>query len=456
MQDEKESSLKIISKSFGDTEGANGNGFAYKEIMGKRSAQEDTIVWEPYNPHVLQNLSLQEIGQRLWTTYQILNKNFSKTGGTTASTTIINKQHLITATLADTVSFAVIYNITGEVAGVHRLNSKIYTPNTEIERIKQAGGRLINNRIDENFGCGMLAVSRAIGDAHYRGVCADALIDITSFENIPSQYKIQLITACDGFTESLLYGSKKTQAPADQEDYLVGFLNKMNCGKPGQLSEAEIAQQLVNYAYEDDSQDNISVSVQTIRQPNSDDSFIGMTGVYDGHGGTAASHYTADNIGLTLRNLLALSNETYDKEKYSVHNCHNIYYRDNNNQIHQLSLNIQLKEYYAYYTEDRIKNRLHLFPSKKAFSNLTGDRLKSQILQDIHKKIDNCENEEALKTVIDDFKKTDNYTIVRTSQGFSSWFFSTKTTALWAFECMCSDKMNELLEKKKNSSSPSS
>ncbi len=169
-----------------------------------------------------------------------------------------------------------------------------------------------------------------------------------------------------------------------------------------------------------------------------------MTGVYDGHGGAVASHYVADNIGPTLRNLLALNKETYDKEKYSAHNCDEIYSRDNNNQIYPLSFNTRLKQYYHYYNEDSVKNRLHLFPAKKAFSNLAGDRLKSRILQDIHKKIDTCENEEALKTIIDDFKKSDNYKILHTSQGIFSWFFSVKTSSIWAFELMCNDKKREL------------
>jgi integrin-linked kinase-associated serine/threonine phosphatase 2C len=172
MKDEEELSLKIISKPFDDAEGANGNGFAYREIMVGRSTQEDALVWEPYDHQILQNLSSQDIGQRLWTAYQILNENFSKTGsargGTTASTTIISKQHLITATLADAVSFAVIYSTTGEVVGVHRLNSKIYTPNTEIKRIKHAGGSVTNSRIEGMYS--RLAVSRAIGDKSHKAI----------------------------------------------------------------------------------------------------------------------------------------------------------------------------------------------------------------------------------------------------------------------------------------------
>ena len=95
------------------------------------------------------------------------------------------------------------------------------------------------------------------------------------------------------------------------------------------MTENEIAKALTLKAYQDGSTDNISVSVQTIKPHGQPASFMGMTGVYDGHGGSCASQYTAEHIGMELLTQLALSEEDYCKQPFSVQNNKAIFARDN-------------------------------------------------------------------------------------------------------------------------------
>ncbi len=333
---------KIISKPEHDSEDENiYHQFGYCEIQGFRKSQEDALAWEVLPPELFQNLSPTQVGHRMWTAYQNLSDQLftfltkdkiTKKSGTTASTTVISKDYIVTATLADTVAFAVIYDTNGRVVKAHRLNKRILTPIAELERIKAARGVVIEGRVQ-----GVLAVSRAIGDytlnvlwsnggnTHFplpeepSRIIPDADIDIWSLSSVPTQYTVQIITTCDGFTEIA------NEKNIDHAQYLMNFLNKMKNNHPSQpLSELEIAKQLVNFALEDGSKDNISVSVQT-KSAN----FTGMTGIYDGHDGTASSHYVAENIGAELTRLLTLNEADYDQEKNSVTNRKKDYERDN-------------------------------------------------------------------------------------------------------------------------------
>jgi len=333
---------KIISKPVEDSEGENrDHKFGYCEVKGWRNTQEDALAWEVLASDLFQNSSPAQIGNRIWTAYQNLSDHLfelfkidagMQEQGTTASTTVMFGDYIVTATLADTVAFAAIYDADGRVVKVHRLNERIHTPISEQERITARGGFICQRRV-----FGTLAVSRAIGDYEIsqsriddKGkvrdsllgeapiIAPDADIDIWSLASVPKQYKVQIITTCDGFTESA------TSRKIDHAKYLMNFLNKMNNNHPGQLSESDIAKQLVSDALEDHSKDNISVSVQT-KSAN----FTGMTGIYDGHGGTKCSHYVADNIGAELTRLLMLNEAQYEQEKNSVTNRRNDYERDN-------------------------------------------------------------------------------------------------------------------------------
>ncbi|CAM2844513.1 Protein phosphatase 2C [Legionella steigerwaltii] len=302
--------------------------FGLYETMGARPSQEDAAFACWYTPDHFHLLTPQEIGRRLWTSYHLVNRSGQHViyGGTTASTTVYDGQGtLITATLADSVSFAVVYDKHEKLIGVLRLNSIIHHPNVELERIKRAGGFVLFDRIN-----GQLAVSRAIGDFDFNDkvVCADASIDINPLDKIYEHLdissekvgKVQIISTCDGFTEPLI-----SQTQKEHEQWLFNCLSKIPSASKQQ--EQQLAKTLVNEALEWGSRDNISIAIQTLSP-----SLPFLIGIYDGHGGKGASHYTAEHIGAIFDSQCALTQEAYAQQSLSADKNFIIYYRDNKDQ----------------------------------------------------------------------------------------------------------------------------
>ncbi len=313
-------------------------GFGYYETYGGRYSQEDALAWHILDKKDLtpentsEQLTPEEIGHRLWTSYRELDTP-DLVSGTTAATTIYDgKGHFITATLADAASFAVVYDKEGKALGVTRLNSVTHKPSDESEkqRIEAVGGQILFwgvPRVDGN-----LAVSRAIGDnagelkAH--GVCSEATIDITSADKIASGLGIapddvgfiQVINTCDGFTDGA--GNDK-QSKKDHEEYLFSLLKELDA--PGKLSLDYLAKTLSDRALQDGSRDNVSIAIQTITAQTP----AVFIGVYDGHGGIEASTKVADNIGRVFKEQCALTPAKYAKQELSVQNNKAIYERDN-------------------------------------------------------------------------------------------------------------------------------
>lgn len=297
--------------------------FGLYETIGKRPTQEDAVFACWYARDHFKSLTPQDIGRRLWTSYHLVNilgRN-EMLGGTTASTTVYDGMGtLITATLADSLSFAVIYDRQDNIAGVVRLNSMIHHPNAEQERIQRAGGLIFANRIN-----GQLAISRAIGDFDFNAavVCADATIDINDLHEIYAQVgttcaqvgKVQMITTCDGFTEPLTHQTKQAH-----EQWLLNCLQETSLNK----NEEQLAQFLANKALEWGSRDNISIAVQTLSLY-----LPFLVGVYDGHGGKDASHFTAEHIGSIFDYQCSLSQEAYAQQSLSAEKNFLTYYRDN-------------------------------------------------------------------------------------------------------------------------------
>ncbi|MCW8444823.1 protein phosphatase 2C domain-containing protein [Fluoribacter gormanii] len=301
------------------------HGFGLYETMGARPSQEDAAFACWYPPNHFNLLTPQEIGRRLWTSYHVINilgRNVMH-GGTTASTTVYDgHRNLITATLADSLCFAVIYDMQAKLSGVVRLNSIIHHPAFEMERIQKAGGVVFFDRIN-----GQLAVSRAIGDFDYNDgvVCADAQIDIHYLDKMSDSLGIspecvrtvQIITTCDGFTEPLAGQTQKAH-----EQWLFNCLNEIPLAN--KLEEHQLAKMLANKALERGSRDNISIAIQTLSpsQPF-------LIGIYDGHGGKDASHFTAGNIGVVFDYQCSLTQEAYAQQLLSVDKNFITYYRDN-------------------------------------------------------------------------------------------------------------------------------
>ncbi len=330
-------------------------GFALYETIGFRPTQEDTAFRcsFPNDRFSLLKLEPVDIGHRLWTSYQLLDKDFmeghkDKISGTTASTTVYDgKDSLITATLADAVVFVVVYDCGGEVLGVKRLNSVTHKPiiKSESDRIVAAGGSVYYGRVK-----GKLNLSRAIGDKDLKqfGVCADATIDISTLREIytsldiePARVgKTQIITTCDGFTDGAQARIEleiNGQDKALHEQYLLNILNKMP--KEDRKSELKIADTLAGTAIMDNSKDNISVAVQSLifNSPC-------LIGVYDGHAGAEASIFVATNIGRVFDEQCDLKNEAYAEQPLSVHQKPDIYARDNNDEAVLARLNAQASE----------------------------------------------------------------------------------------------------------------
>ncbi|WP_131782140.1 PP2C family serine/threonine-protein phosphatase [Legionella gresilensis] len=307
--------------------------FGYFEIQNSRyrDKQEDALAWETLE-NTVDSLTPEEIGKRLWTTYRTLDEQFLQNNyrdGTTAATTIYDgKGNLITALLADAASFAAVYDNNNQLLGVVRLNSVIHKPKDPLEekRITDAGGTVSWGRVG-----GHLAVSRAIGDKYFKksGVCSEATIDITSINTLAKTFqvspnairKVQIINTCDGFTDGANVQTKK-----GHEEFLLEALKEI-LEANDKLSETEIAKALVIKAKEAGSTDNITVAIQTITSTTP----ALLLGVYDGHVGSKASIYVAENIGQEFRKQCELTPEAYGNQTLSADKNIVVYNRDNAN-----------------------------------------------------------------------------------------------------------------------------
>jgi|GEM_PF-2551304 len=322
----------IVSTPVRDAGGSSpDHQFSFYEIIGCRPFQEDALAWQVYTDEAMQSLSPAELGFRLWTCYNQLNKEALLQDamffmGTTACTTVYDgRGNLVTASVGDAVSFAAFYNKNDEPVGVIRLNNVLHSPKdkNEVARIEALGGRVVvapdypNSppvaRVND------LSISRAIGDAFGDPwVSADARIDLHSLRDIQASLNlddenvdhVKIIVTCDGFTERA-----KAQTRQAHEEYLLAKLKYhaswLDKDKPG------LARFLAERALRDGSGDNISVSVQNIDIHSQDERLI-LQGVYDGHGGAEVSHHVAKRIGDLFYEQCQLSPEAYASQALSV------------------------------------------------------------------------------------------------------------------------------------------
>ncbi|RAP35034.1 hypothetical protein B1207_14135 [Legionella quinlivanii] len=321
------SKKRIVSKPVINSQGESLlYGFGYHEIKGHREEQEDALAWEVFEPAIFQDLTPLQIAQRLWTSYRLINREILNTinqSGTTAVTTIFKRDYLISALVADAAVFVAIYDENGELVGVRRLNQRVHKPEVQSERDRiYAAGSCID--VEEGRVQGRLAISRAFGDKDIKGIIPDPDLMITYVGDIPDEYSVHLISSCDGFTDAA-----EDDTQESHEELLDSCLRALNKGKPGRCDPIEIASYLTREALERGSQDNISVSVQIVKRSGKYASFCGMSGIYDGHGGYQASHYTADHIGDIVRKQLLLSEEEYAAQEQSSIQQEADFLRDN-------------------------------------------------------------------------------------------------------------------------------
>lgn len=282
------------------------NSYGYSHKKGGRHTQEDAMAYHHIPNSDLGELTAEEIGRCLEATYAKLDEQVKekKTGygaGTTASTTVVYKDILVTATLADAVAFAAMYDEKNDLLGVQRLNTVIHKPQNpnETERIKALGGWVAGDRVSCGNSLYALNVSRAIGDYDLhvdekKLITSEPQIDIIGIEDLTNNLegkskdvkKILLITTCDGYTEPVCSDEAKVQ-----EAYLKNHLEFF------QGQESELAEYLVTKALAQGSEDNVSVLIQSLTLPglSSDDTIV--MGVYDGHGSHLVSNCVAQEMG---------------------------------------------------------------------------------------------------------------------------------------------------------------
>ncbi|MGQ3891701.1 hypothetical protein [Legionella sp. CNM-4043-24] len=313
--------------------------FEFYETRGRRPHQQDALAWHILPDGALHNLTPEEIGFRLWTCYRQLDQavvqiRLFSDHGTTASTTVYDgRGNLITATLADAVAFAAVFDRNGRPRGVVRLNQVTHSAADESERkrIAELGGTVVYYLGAQRVNYA-LAVSRAIGDrSHKPLISSDARIDFHSTDSIRQTIMsrdealraqdigdIKIIVTCDGFTERA-----KAQTKQEHENYLLNKLTGYHIEQPNM----DLSEYLAQAAIRDDSGDNISVSIQTL-PAEGQEQFAVLQGVYDGHGGERAAHYVADNIGRLFSAQCELTPGQYATQRFSVMRYPGIFRQD--------------------------------------------------------------------------------------------------------------------------------
>ncbi|KTD61485.1 Dot/Icm T4SS effector [Legionella santicrucis] len=107
---------------------------------------------------------------------------------------------------------------------------------------------------------------------------------------------------------------------------------------------------------------------------------------------------------------------------------------------------------YEHFTDQQSKGRFHLFEAtadiiksyKNNYQNLKGDYLKSQILVDFKKQLEEANNLEDVNKITDDFKKSNEYKILTTGQGLFTKITGIQTSSEKAVDQMVKDRIGEL------------
>ena len=257
------------------------------ELMGLRDSQEDALMMMKLDYASLSCLSVEELGNSLVKAIKALDDEILADTtldhqGATASVTIIQGNDIVTATVGDSVAFAVIYD-ENDNPHVQRLNHRLHAPDEpeELKRLEAFG--VIPVRMDEQgikysmtdvsrldstevrLASG-INMSRSLGDKSSRkyGAISDPDIDITSITELVGSAmsndgfvgavkKIQIITTCDGFTQMADKISKSHQHSAQdhkklQEGLLIFCLKNQGMANLIQ-QESKMKEDLVRTTY---------------------------------------------------------------------------------------------------------------------------------------------------------------------------------------------------------------
>ncbi|OJY08229.1 MAG: hypothetical protein BGO90_15665, partial [Legionella sp. 40-6] len=331
------------------SDGISQRKFGVYQNVNHKTEQEDAFTFKSLDTNSnLTQLTPHEIGQYLWTSYKEINEGirqeaengtiqYANITGTTANSTVYDgKRNLISANLADSAAFAVIYDKENTIVGVKRLNSILHNASVpeEQERVASIPGATIEQYNNVTKLNGSLSITRALGDFDYldKGLSSDAQIDIHNIDDLAREYqltpenlgKIQIISVSDGYTEPT-----KSNDQAVQEQYLKQAIEAL---PHDGMDEKNLAQQLAKQVLDNKScSDNITVLVTTITQ----DSPAFLQGVYDGHGKASIAQYTAQNICDVFEKMCTLSPEDYKTQKNSIYKNIENYSRDNDPATYQ-------------------------------------------------------------------------------------------------------------------------
>ncbi|CAM2792443.1 substrate of the Dot/Icm secretion system [Legionella steigerwaltii] len=166
-----------------------------------------------------------------------------------------------------------------------------------------------------------------------------------------------------------------------------------------------------------------------------------------------ATRMPSKNLGSMLSpNLFKISNEqdlTLINERIAI--CTDII--DHVSMIDEPELSLRGTHYEAE-VKDSSKNRFHLFNAQSndeldpKYKGLKGDFLKSQILLDFKKRLENATSEN-FDRVVDELKAKPEYEkVLAVSQGLVTWFFKLDTSSVKAFREMVAERRRDLeLEK---------
>lgn len=115
---------------------------------------------------------------------------------------------------------------------------------------------------------------------------------------------------------------------------------------------------------------------------------------------------------------------------------------DNFEEIAKSIMPLKDKIHYNHAVENDAPGRKHAFTVKGAsfadiketYMELKGDQLKTKILKDVKSELENIGSKEDLDKFKNDFKKSDEYKVLKTGQGLATKLFGFKTSSVKAFE----------------------
>lgn len=137
-------------------------------------------------------------------------------------------------------------------------------------------------------------------------------------------------------------------------------------------------------------------------------------------------------MDLQINKLSSLMNKFQSaKKKYNSLKIKSVYVGAKSNRYHMLSTHPE-------HLED------------KNLQNLTGDKLKTAILEKFSDKLSSCEDSEQLQEYVKNFKQGKEYKVLQKAQGIASKFLHIDTSSVKAVESLVSEKEAELEAKSTN------